>query len=273
MNSFILNDILINDNLKIKDEDSLLNVLLKRRANHVQNQKDECEENDEEFFIEKVNFEFLSEKGIEKFLNEIPFSELNEQLWTSICKRLILPVQVKDTNKRSQIKTPQFQATFSYDANNVYNGILNHLNEITNGNIQKNKTIEISSPCFCCGSFESIVDFKNNSDTYAHINGNQQLIKFDFKNRKIQIDSYLIKCSSRSDPIKSFVVEISDDGNKWEKIDEQNDVSELRNGNRMKLFKIQMTKPFRFIKIDVKESANGCGDFDMGRFELYGNLI
>lgn len=40
--------------------------------------KDSCEENDEEIFIEKVNFEFLSEKGIEKFLNE--------QLWTSICR-------------------------------------------------------------------------------------------------------------------------------------------------------------------------------------------
>lgn len=39
LNSFILNDILINDNLKIKDEDSLLNVLLKRRTSHVQDQK------------------------------------------------------------------------------------------------------------------------------------------------------------------------------------------------------------------------------------------
>lgn len=173
-----------------------------------------------------------------------------------------------------QIKTPQFQATFSYDANNVFNGILNHLNEITNGNIQKNQTIEITCSRFCCGSFKSIVDFKNNSDTYAHVTGDSpRWVKFDLKNRKIQIDSYLIKCTSRSDQIKSFVVEISDDGNNWEKIDEQNNVSELRNGNRMKLFKIQMTKPFRFIKISVKESVSSDGDFDIGRFELYGNLI
>ena len=193
-------------------------------------------------------------------------------MWASICKRLILPVKNENTNKRSLSNTPQFSSTFSYDSNNVFNGILNHLNEITNGNIQLNKTIEIKCSCFCCGSVESIVDFKNNSNTYAHIAGDSpRWVQIDFKSRKVQIDSYLIKGSTRSDYIKSFTVEISDDGNRWKKVDEQNNVTELQNGNRMKLFKIQMTKPFRFIKIDVKEGYSG--DFDIGRLEFFGNLF
>lgn len=150
--------------------------------------------------------------GIKKFLNEIQFSEINEEIWESICKRLILPVQVKTENKRSLSKTSQISKTFTFDENNMFNGILNHLNETTNGNIQKNKTIEITCSKLCCGSLESIVDFKNNSDTYAHIAQSPGWVQVDFKSKKVQINSYLIKCTSRSDPIKSFNIEISDDG-------------------------------------------------------------
>lgn len=34
-----------------------------------------------------------------------------------------------------------------------------------------------------------------------------------------------------------------------------------------------MTKPFRFIKINVNESFSSGTDFDVGRLEFYGNLI
>lgn len=57
------------------------------------------------FFIEFIQFEFLSEKAIESFLSEIPFDEINNEIWERIKKRLVLPVQIKTKNERANKNT------------------------------------------------------------------------------------------------------------------------------------------------------------------------
>lgn len=193
--SRILNDILNSKNLKIKDEDSLLQILLNRRKSFIQNQQNKnVDENvKNEFFLEKVHYEFLSEESIKNFVNEISFYDLNNDLWESVSRRLILPFENQNKNERS-FKQPKPKIEFPYKDDEQFKGILKHLSEITNGNIQTNKTIEIKCSKLCCGNLESLVDF-NNSQGAAHVNGSPtpRWLQIDFKTRKIQINSYLIK--------------------------------------------------------------------------------
>lgn len=97
----------------------------------------------------------------------------------------------------------------------------------------------------------------------------------DFKSRKIQINSYLIKSrDSINRYLKSWKVEISDDGSKWEKIDEKNNNSQLNECNKTQIFNVEMTKPFRFIRIITdKENHYNNNGFSLANLELYGNII
>lgn len=274
LNDFILNAILSSSKLKVESEDSLLNVLLKRRSFILEKEK---KRENGTFFIEFIQFEFLSEKAIESFLNEIPFDEINSEIWERIKKRLVLPVQIKTKNERANKNT---NVTLSYDEKNPLNGIFHHLTKITNGNIQKNNTVEITCSAICCGKLEEIVEY-GNSKGWIHVNGNPcpRWLKIDFKSRKIKVNSYVIKIYEANQAngkfIRSWKLEISDDGNKWEMIDKRDDVSELNGYDKMKVFNISTEhQPFRFIRI-ITDKDNWCNNdgFELGRLELFGDII
>ena len=103
------------------------------------------------------------------------------------------------------------------------------------------------------------------------------MICFDFKKMKIEISNYSIKSHSfdiNSTHIKNWVIEISNDGNEWEKIDERNEITELNGINLVKSFSIEMTKPFRYIRF-ITSKPNFINDdgFALGKLEFYGNII
>ena len=171
---------------------------------------------------------------------------------------------------------------YTYDGNNPFNGILKHLTNVTNGNIQANKTIEITCSKLCCGSFENLVDF-NNYENYAHLNSSPKpfWLQIDFKQRKIQIKSYLIRSRDGGSLLrflKSWAVEISNNGNEWKKIDERRNVSELNGQDFMNLFDINKKhEPFRFIRIITDKNnwsvSFGHDGFAIGKLEFFGKII
>lgn len=218
----------------------------------------------------------MSPDSISEFIKEIGFSEMNAKLWESVCKRLILPVESRNKNDRIRSIKQIKQIQFPYQNDGKFNGIMKHLSEITNGNIQTNKTIEIKCSKQCCGSIESIVDYTKSEGAF-HVNGDPtpRWLQFDFKSRKIQINSYLIKTSNNDNThIYNWKVEISTDGKNWEEIDERNEVKEFNGKNQVKSFEIEMTKPFNFIRfITNKRNFYNEDGFALGKIEFYGNII
>lgn len=87
MNSYILKEVLSSSFLQLENEDSLLDIFLRRRS-----------ENNDENFLEFIEFQFLSENEIQYFLNEVKFNEINEQIWSKIVKRLELPVKLNSND-------------------------------------------------------------------------------------------------------------------------------------------------------------------------------
>lgn len=220
-----------------------------------------------------LRFEYLDEQAIISFLDEIPLSEIINDIWPSLYKRLVLPVVNKTPNKRLMKQNPS--QTYVYNKKNKFNEILNSLNKKTNGNIQKNKTIEISCSYLCAGSYESFIDFNDKNGYLLVTRSAPRWIQYDFRNLRVQINSYIIKsCSSRIDIIRSWRIEISDDGLEWEIVDQREDETELKQTGGMKLFNIQMTKPFRFIRIITdKTDFNGFDQFSINKLEFFGNII
>ena len=273
MNENLLNSVLSSPKLQVESEDSFLTLLFNRRK-HLLSKNENGE-----FFIEKVEFEYLSEKAVELFLSEIEFEDINYNIWSQIKKRLVLPVQIKSSKNQRHKDKPL--PTFSYNISDPFNRILNHLSKVSNGNIQSNKTIEISASKLCCGSYETLVDYQK-EDGFTHVDGNPcpRWLQIDFKSRKIQVDSYLIKSPKSGDSgglrkLKTWKVEVSNDASNWKLIDERKNVSELKGDHSMQLFRIkEKSEPFRYFRI-ITDQDNWCDSdgFNICKLELFGNII
>lgn len=176
-------------------------------------------------------------------------------------------------------KTKKDAQQFTYNNSDPFNGILMHLTKKTDGNIQLNHTIDITSSRLSCGQYEALVDY-NNVNGHAHIAGSPRWLQFDLKERKIEIDSYLIKSAHTNEDsdnayyLKNWKLEISNDGNEWSLIDERSNDSYLNGNYNIHLYKLnQISKPFRFIRIISAGENWNSGDFTIGKFELFGNII
>lgn len=263
MNDKFLESILSSPKLRIESEDALLTTLLNRRKHICSNLQSALHE----FFFEKIQFEFLTEKTINRFLTEIEFDEIRSDVWSQIKKRLVLPVTINSPNKKLQ---------FEYDSSKPFNGILKHLTSISNGNIQTNQTVEIKASKLCCGQYETLVDYQK-EDGRTHVNGSPspRWLQIDFKSRKIQTYSYLIKSpNNHSAKLRSWKVEVSNDGLHWITIDERKDVSELNGNYKMKLFEVQkISEPSQYFRIITNQDnwSNSDG-FALCKLELFGYM-
>ena len=186
----------------------------------------------------------------------------------------------KEEEEKERIrKEEEEESSFKYNSSDPFNGILMHLNKKTNGNIQMNHTIDITSSNLSCGKYETLVDFEN-INGHTHISGNPKWLQFDLKGIKAQINSYLIKSAHTDEDshsiyyLKNWKIEISLDGNEWTTIDEKSNDSYLNGNYQMHLYELnQLSKPFRYIRIISNGGNWNHEDFTIGKFELFGNII
>ena len=181
--------------------------------------------------------------------------------------------------KEEEERKKKEELLFKYNSDDPFNGILMHLNKKTNGNIQMNHTIDITSSNLSCGKYETLVDFEN-INGHTHISGNPKWLQFDLKGIKAQINSYLIKSAHTDEDshsiyyLKNWKIEISLDGNEWTTIDEKSNDSYLNGNYQMHLYELnQLSKPFRYIRIISNGGNWNHEDFTIGKFELFGNII
>lgn len=258
-----MEDILSANELKIKSEDSLLQFLLHRKQFNQLN----IQRKYDKFFFEYVQYEFVSENVIKNFISELEIDQIDAYLWNSLKKRLCLPVKQDQMNQRAN---QSFESI----------GIFQYLTKVTNGNIIENSTIEVKNPYLCCGDVKTLFNF-NDQKCWTHIDPDQSQkswIQFDFKTRRIQINSYMIKSrhgGGGSCYLKSWHIEISEDGNNWSLIDSRNNVTELNGSNKSNVFNISITKPFRFIKLISDENWFNIQNhsFSIANIEIYGRII
>lgn len=101
---------------------------------------------------------------------------------------------------------------------------------------------------------------------------------FDFKENFIEISSYSIKSSRFGKDcthIKSWSIDISNDGKNWETIDEHLDSSELNGPNITKTFKVLPKKFARFARLMNRSDCYGKDKGyvpEISHIEFYGRI-
>lgn len=153
------------------------------------------------------------------------------------------------------------------------------MTDTTGGNIHDNGTIEITSNSINDYNHpKHITDYnQNNSSRYVSENKANSEMVLDFKNYRIQISSYSLKSHNvyPSKHLKNWIVEVSKEGENWEKVDEHNNDSTLNGSYKIGTFKTkEMTTFYRFVRI-IQTGTNWSNDYGtyICSFEIYGKLL
>lgn len=272
LNYEIIEEIIKNPALKLKDEDSLLEFIIDLYRTDFSYST----------LFEYVAFKNVSEKVLEKFLSEFNIEHLNSKIWEKICQRLLIQGEnnvkeeryEKEKEKRKIIQK-------DHQSGNEFNGLLRYLSDKTKGNIHDNGTINITSNSISGNCHpKNLVDYQNNESNWyrSEEKTTDAYVCFDFKNLRVQPTSYSIKsfsCSQNDWHLKSWVIEASNDGEQWTKIDEHRNDQTL-NGNRIiGTFNIQQKQQFyHFIRLRQTDKNWTNSNYVMKFYliEFYGKL-
>lgn len=258
----IIEEILNEENLRLKDEDSLLNFILTLYENN----------SSYSVLFEYIYFNNVSEKSFESFISLFKIECINSKIWDSICRRILAPKK-ESTNNNSRYHIEKYiHKAFKFQKGKEFNGILRYLTEETGGNIHDNGTIEITSNSIAddniCFHPKHLVDYKCFT-FYESKNDENAFVCFDFKNNQIKLSNYSIKSHKdgfNRGNLRNWVVEISNDGKNWKEIDHHENDPTLNRSNFIANFTIKNEPDFcRFIRI----RQTGCSWHGYPNFNNY----
>ncbi|KAK8875627.1 hypothetical protein M9Y10_005797 [Tritrichomonas musculus] len=207
-----IEEILRNESLKLKDEDSLLEFIMSL------NETDETYSN----LFEYIQIFNVSKEKFLSFINSNNYSSINSDIWDSIRSRILTSQSTNFTQKdvkRYFIGIKEF----TFQRGEEFNGIMNYLSTQTKGNIHDNGTIKIDSNSIHNNSRhpKNLVDF-GDTNVYQSKDDGDAFISFDFKDKFVQLSSYSIKsCNSNENGahLKNWAIELSNEGENWIEID------------------------------------------------------
>lgn len=148
------------------------------------------------------------------------------------------------------------------------------MNEKTGGNIHDNGTIEITSNSYYSGDHpKNLVDF--NDKTKYESPRSDAWICFDFKKIKIKPTGYSIKSfeGEKNDcHLKSWDIEVSDDGEYWNVIDQHKNCSTLNGNWFVDTFCVQSNDFSNYVRIRQTDEPWGGDYLKICCIKFYGFL-
>lgn len=236
--------ILSSPDLQISDEDSFLNFAIEMYLT----------DRSYSDLFEYVLFNNVSENSIASFISTFSIDDLNVNIWKSICTRFFV---VNDSfyNERYHKNKLENIKVFEVTKDHELSGILRYLNKNKKGNIHDNGTINITSNSICSDD----LDPKNlaDDDEYNDYQSNDEeniFIKFDFKDKRIQLKSYSIKSNDGGENdanLRNWVVEVSNDDQIWIEIDSHSDDSSLNSESTTCNFNVkkEINEFYRYVRL------------------------
>lgn len=231
-------------------------------------------------FLNSFSSQMLKIQQLTNFLNIFDYNNLNSEIWRSISARLRNTCkEINDEKSKTRyccIKK-EIRKNFQPKSDSDFDGIIKHLRDETNDNIEKK--INITSSVLSNGYPPSNVVIYENQNKYFICDQNEPnpWICFEFKENKIIPTNYQIRSNnSNGCHPKSWLIEGSNDNSNWEVLDSKENCSILNGNNIPHLFSInnENSKEFRYIRMKLEGKA-WCGNYhlELDSFELYGKLI
>ncbi len=273
-----IEDILKEEELRLKDEDQLLqfiNDLYLRDSKY-------------SILYSKVIYSNVTTKTMKEFVNIIDMNDINNETWKELTYRLIKEINTSNEKEDEQLQSKRYMKetteneknnekegiNFEYSDEHKFSGIIKYLTDKSSNNIENEINITASS---FVNQPSEVVKYGKNSN-FCSENTSDSWICFDFKEHRIVLTHCQIQSVNWIDNWnpKSWVIEGSQDNNSWETLDEQKNCSYLKLGNTIHAFKIenQTSQSFRYIRLrQTDKNWYGSYYFSFRYIEFYGKLI
>ena len=252
-----------NKKLKIESEDQLIRII-----NRLYQKNSEYSQ-----FYEYVDFVNAEIGIINEFLSIFDIEDLTTGTWNKICRRFEHEVMIPINEKSKRFSFKKQEIQFNGDG---FDGIFNYMGK--NSKIEEEVEVTRSSNGGGCRPIR-LVNFDKSNNGLCTCSTKNEWICFELKKHKVIPKYYSIKThgdGQNSYHPRTWVIEGSNDGKNWEKIDEQINCSYLNGRYCSHTFQIENLKQeeFNFIRMKLTDK-NWRNDnyLCISAFELFGTLI
>jgi hypothetical protein len=235
--------------LRIDSEDSLLRLISSSDLS----------------LLRHIECEYLSLPGLERFITLVSVDQIDADIWASVCRRL------RRAPRTAPISTRFSMPVFEYDVSGEFDGILSYLTRTGFGNVHTSGVVGITASSTKWNSVEQVADHGWGSYWVSNNTANQW-IRFDFRGSGVALSGYTLKSGTGSQHLVKWVVEGSNNGESWTKIDHQ-ETQDLNGENVIKRFKCQSAQFFRFIQVrQTGLNSKGTHAMALCNIEFFGKL-
>jgi hypothetical protein len=249
----LLERIVSSPELRLTGEDSLLDFICSL----------DC--GDEIVLLRYLRSEYLSTEGMSMLLDHLNFPDLNldYMIWSSICRRLRLPVSHGKGSDENSSVLARFvnrevglgvesgspgASMFPMKEEKSLDGVISYLTQKHGGNVHEKGIVTITSKSVfddpMC-SPANAADFGSRAE-FISTKEPHQWICWDFREMRLRLTHYTI----RALVLRSWVVEGSMDGAGWAEIDRRTDSQDFTgDGWPVASFSVSHPGEFRFIRL------------------------
>ena len=258
----IIERIISKDELKIHKEEELFNIILQLYT----------KSKEYSALFSYVIFMNLPNESIQNFIETFDINDINKSIWEKICSRLEQKISTKSKIAYQESRKDFFNKRYIYKR---YEHIIEHLNKQYNGNVHMKDIVHItSSTIYSNWGVENVVE--DNNKHFGTKNEASSWIQFDFKKRRVLLDHYTLKTidyPENANHLKSWILEVSNDGQHYNEIDHHENC-DLLNGNlRTATFNVLCSTPQRFIRLkQTGENWKGNNTLKIANIDFSGIL-
>jgi hypothetical protein len=186
----------------------------------------------------------------------------------------------KDAAPTSAKKVEITQFNFPFNPKVELDGIIAGLTRQVDGNVADKGVVDVNaSGCLDPARFlpKFAADLLSNS-VFVSTKDPNQWLAYDFKERKVRITHYAIRSRFdgwvNSNNLKSWVIEVSQDGNDWTIVDEKQDNNDLNGTNLVKAYELKEEVEARQVRLRQTGPAHSGKYFlAISGFEVFGTVI
>lgn len=258
--------ILCSNYLQIENEDWLFHFIMKL----IDEKGDEYK-----YMLNTVMFDLVSVEVMREFADKIVIDDVSGSMWDSLMNRMLLKVKpLTKKYERYHINGEDYP----YERGDPFNGILNSLNQKCKGNAHSHGLVSItaSSSGGWNGQPCQTIDY-GWTGAWGTQNFRNSWIRFDFKEKLVILTGYSIRSHNwgvNSFHMKSFAIEGSLDGLKWNPIDEKFDINELNGALQFYTWKCKKSLPYRYVQIrQIGKNQAGNNHLALHEIELFGTIF
>lgn len=272
--------ILSNKKLQLKSEDQLISIINKLCSN-------DSKYSNLYSFIEFSN---VSENKMTSFLSIFDYNLINAEIWRKLTERLENPIFIEKSDKKEDQKFKRYQnldeitmynrsfISIPCRMKNELNGIITYLRKNSYNKITDE--IEVTSSSVNENNLpQNAILYNDRVKGFETKNEENPWICIDFKKHRVIPKFYTIRSwnwSSFGSHPKNWVIEGSNDNNKYEILDEQKNCSLLKGSSISHTFSIEKNenKKYRFLRMrSTGEDWMNTNYLSINSIEFNGLLI